>query len=203
MRSVNGLRNKFLCLYNGPGWIPGSEPAAEYEIPPCTRETVVKYDPALPGLFQVYLLLQFACAIAMQSLVVANLRSPDPALIQLAMVGVCLLFVTLYSLAALCDRRHFAFALEVARLLALCAFALYLVEHLGSGIDWYGKQTVAVLVFTAHSLCWLISYRAEICTPLQDFELGHDLPAAAEAHRRIEQRIAHKIVVNRCWIKDE
>jgi alkylglycerol monooxygenase len=201
MRSVSGLRNKFLCLYNGPGWIPGSHPEEEYEIPPCTRETVVKYNPSLPGLFQVYLLLQFTTSILMQSLVVANLRSDDPALFRLALLGMTVLFVTLYALAALCDRRWFAFPLEVVRLLGVSAFALHLVDQVGPGLHWSNTPTLAVLLYGALALLWLACYRTAICTPLRTDELGHDLPSAAEAHRRIEQRIAHKVVVNKRWIK--
>lgn len=64
MCSVSGLKNKFLCLYNGPGWIPGSNPPEEYEIPPCTNTSVIKYHTRLSGAVKIQLIIQFLIVLA-------------------------------------------------------------------------------------------------------------------------------------------
>ena len=62
MASVKGLKYKFLCLYDGPGRIPGSEPAQHYPIPPCTRGTAHKYDTTLSSAAQLFVIAMFLFA---------------------------------------------------------------------------------------------------------------------------------------------
>lgn len=62
-------KHKLLCFYDGPGRIPGSEPPQHYPIPPCTRNTVCKYQTDLttstkwymvPVFFFPVIVMQFA-----------------------------------------------------------------------------------------------------------------------------------------------
>ena len=57
--TVNGFWNKFLCFWNGPGWIAGTNPPEEYTIPPCTRSSVKKYDTTLTLPWKLYLTALF------------------------------------------------------------------------------------------------------------------------------------------------
>ena len=51
--------NKILCVWNGPGWIPGTHPKEEYPIPPCTRASVRKYNTELTLPWKFYLVVLF------------------------------------------------------------------------------------------------------------------------------------------------
>lgn len=48
------LRDKFFLWYDGPGVIAGTGSQEQYTIPPCTLDTVRKYDPYLPPMYEYH-----------------------------------------------------------------------------------------------------------------------------------------------------
>jgi len=183
--SLNGLRNKLLILWNGPGWIPGSNPPEEYPIPPTSTDSVTKYDPYVPSSISCYILAQFVWAVILITVAIDQLSS------TLAHTSVFSVFTawTLLNIGGISDREAWVFVSESARLILFVPLGTFAVTLWDAGAElnpWFVGFTAWSLV----SLMWLASQKSIFAKPLRPEELGRTLEKEALAHQTEQHRRA-------------
>ncbi|KJE90512.1 transmembrane protein [Capsaspora owczarzaki ATCC 30864] len=124
--AVPGIGNKLSALFKGPGWVPGSERLGDPNGIPDVRAPWPQYDTTLPSFLSLYVCAHFVLVMIGFTLL-ASVRSHLPVLF---VNGLALyLLYSLTSFGAMFDRKKYAFAMEISRII------LFLVLELGF---WYG-----------------------------------------------------------------
>eukprot|EP01104_Vermistella_antarctica_P004222 TRINITY_DN14716_c0_g1_i1.p1 TRINITY_DN14716_c0_g1~~TRINITY_DN14716_c0_g1_i1.p1 ORF type:complete len:563 (+),score=111.37 TRINITY_DN14716_c0_g1_i1:63-1691(+) len=182
MQLKSSLKHKFLCLYNGPGLRADKDFKEEWDIPPCTRETIQKYDPRLPAWVNVYLLVHFALSLVMFERALAK---AGPSSVFVGALGL-FVFMALFAFGFLSDRKPWAVPFELLRLsLGLCFLAYLWFEYstptLSTLMSAVGYGGVVVAIMSAGVV---ITYRHEIHREIDDDEIGKDFEKEAAQHER-------------------
>lgn len=181
--AADGIKNKFLVFYYGPGWIVNTKDG-EYPIPPCTRETTQKYDPQHSSSLNCYFVVQMVLYLVLHSIVMENGQHWSPTCFWLS--SAYLLFQS-YAMGKLMDRAAGAFFYEVVRILSGSVLALWL-EHPAANLPYFLPGLVVVSLL---SVVWLTFSYAELKQPLTDKEIGRDFDDALEAENEQLKKWPH------------
>ncbi|KAL6063795.1 ALKMO monooxygenase [Balamuthia mandrillaris] len=196
IRKVKGFKNKLLCLFNGPGWIPGSQPHAEYPIPPCSTDAMVKYNPALSARAQWYIGVHCLLMVIIFNMALIA-ESAMPYYWFFLFNG----YVVwgLYNLGAISNRKTWAFLMEITRIivaipLGCWTVALYLssfVAEVELFLVMSHPLCIAVYGIVAVSALLLLSCRKELKVAVQKHELGDMDLVQAEKDQALQLQLLH------------
>jgi len=146
-------RDKIKIWFMPLGWTPPGlpeRPRAE-EV---TRASVQKYDPPLPLVLNLYVLVQFVIVLAL-GVTVLLLGDQKAALTTIAPPAAFVLW-SLANLGAIMERKRWALGVEIARLTVL-PFVAALCFDVQS---WQWLVAGGAIALAAISAVWLVSYRA-------------------------------------------
>ncbi len=146
-------RDKVKIWFMPLGWTPPGLPE-EPRAPEVTRATLTKYDPHLPLALNLYVLLQFVATLGL-SLLVLTLADAEAPLGSIA-TPAALVMWSVMNLGAILERKPWAIAAEMARLILLPVVAAFWFDS--GGWLW---ATLAATAYSAASAVWLLSHRAE------------------------------------------
>ncbi len=147
-------RDKLRVVFGPPSWRPPDigPPVVAAEV---TRESFVRYDPPIPAPVLRYVAVQFGSLLLGA---MALLRAAEALPLVHVAAGGFYLVVGLSSLGSLLESRRWAATLELARLLTTVAVCAVLVA-----VPRFSPALVlAVGVFAAGSLAWLVRVRPEV-----------------------------------------
>lgn len=96
---MSSFYDKFLCFWKGPGWIAGTHnPEKEYEIPPCTRSSVIKYHTKLTTPWKLYLVVLFLYATLGSQIAYIGLSSEENEIYWYSIIGSLYFGLTLFCM---------------------------------------------------------------------------------------------------------
>lgn len=188
--NLKGLRNKLGTLYFGPGWIPGaSSGTEEYPIPPTSTDSTTKYDPRVPAGVSWYILAQFGWALVLLTVAIDRLSS------TLGHTSLFSAYITwtLLNIGGISDRKSWAFASEVVRLVALVPLGSFAVSLWDESAD-LGQWAAGFAAWSIVSALYLFAFRAGLARPLKPAELGRTNRKQA----LIDQTEQHRLALRAC-----
>jgi sterol desaturase/sphingolipid hydroxylase (fatty acid hydroxylase superfamily) len=150
LRATPGLGNKMKVLFKKPGWLPAR--IGEAPLPqPAPTTGYQKYDVALPGRLNTYLLVH--CLLLLVGAGAFLAHAPSLSL-PVKLLGAGLVFFNIFSIGVLFDGRSWAIYTEPARFAALLV-ALYFLP-VSTDKTWYYLALSAIALPSAY-LCqkWL------------------------------------------------
>jgi alkylglycerol monooxygenase len=187
IKETDGWLDKFLVLYNGPGWVVGTHsPEQEWPIPPCTRGTVQPYDPRYSTSLNAYFFFQFAVYLGFHSFAMTLTPTSTKHAFDFWLLSVYLLLQP-YTIGLLMDRAPSAFTWELGRI----GFGVLLGVHFFAAAC--PLALVAVVIFAFVSLVWLSQSLAELAVPIGPHEIGKDFDNTKEAEQLLWQQYNDKI----------
>jgi len=182
MMQVSGLKNKFYCLYRGPGWIPGSEPAEEYSIPPCTRSSVQKYHTKLPLSWDVYLFSMFLFATFGLQISLSALKHAADWHYFLMIFSSMFFGFTLYTIGTSCNKSSNAFVVQALHTVMsvglMCVWILFEQEQY---LEWQIVELASVVAIGVLVFGFIFSSRKMITSGVSESEIGKDFDFTAES----------------------
>lgn len=160
---VKGFGNRIKMLVKMPGWKP-AELGPMDELKNVTPQTFHKYDTDIsPGL-NYYVLLQFIVVLGGATYFLkAQMNPPFTDNMALKLSFVALVIMSIINIGGVFEKKSWLPLAEVARLIALSALVLYMVQ---GATHFYLFAGVTVL-FCVLSLIWFFTYRNDFKNSLQ------------------------------------
>jgi len=162
MKSVKGLKNKFLCLWNGPGWIPGSSPFQEYEIPPCTRASVRKYHTELSGMWRIYLVFLFLYATAGTQAAAVGLSVSEGPNYYYSVIGMLYFGLTLFCIGLTCDIDSWTIPVQLLHAILGEIFFVYGILYIQEDFEWKTAEIVLVSAVCLLTILFVLFNRKDM-----------------------------------------
>ena len=199
-RSKSGRANQVLTFYNAPGWKSGKE---FYGIPPCTLETVQKFNPGLPLGLNLYIFSQFIINAIWQNVGIIILVKGHPDAYWTLCGFACYVMFYFVILGDMLNRKwKRPFWSEVARLLLFLPvyWSVAVLDHSFVDVLWSVKTGV-ISVIVLGSLIWISLYKKNYfdetwCT-WKDTEVGKDFPNAVQAEQEQDKKYQEKLAASK------
>eukprot|EP01137_Pigoraptor_chileana_P008192 Opistho-2@54679 len=120
--AIKGWRNKLSVLFKGPGWQPGTARLGDPNGIPDVKAPWPKYDRALPGFLNVYVILHFMLIVLAYSIIANGDKFGIPYVMVLALGSYVLFSLTTFG--AMFDHKPYAFGMELTRIAVFLALEL-------------------------------------------------------------------------------
>mmetsp|Transcript_32626 Transcript_32626/g.44796 ORF Transcript_32626/g.44796 Transcript_32626/m.44796 type:complete len:494 (+) Transcript_32626:149-1630(+) len=170
-KDADSVKNYLLRFYYGPGWIPNTSPPEEYSIPEINRARQQKFHPVLPFGLKAYGLVSFVLINAYIGVLLNAKNINLPVLHDHPFFFIFFGVYQLFSYSLVFNRYRWALYFEWIRHLLFVTLMHFVAVQSDMMNIFYVSAAIGSVMFL-----WVSFYVGVFKKPLQEFEIGKDLP---------------------------